>query len=45
MAEIGTKQIQVEPELAICISNAFKHFSADTCVLNGLNMSVPLGSM
>ncbi|XP_029343800.1 ABC transporter G family member 23-like isoform X2 [Acyrthosiphon pisum] len=45
MAEIGTKQIQVESELAICISNAFKYFSTDTCVLNGLNMSVPLGSI
>ncbi|XP_022175206.1 ABC transporter G family member 23-like [Myzus persicae] len=45
MAEIGTKKMQVESELAICISNAFKNFSSDTCVLNGLNMSVPLGSI
>ncbi|XP_050054541.1 ABC transporter G family member 23-like [Aphis gossypii] len=44
MAEIENKKIQVESELAICILNAFKSFS-DTCVLNGLNMSVPLGSI
>ncbi|KAF0762245.1 ABC transporter G family member 23-like [Aphis craccivora] len=44
MAEIVNKKIQTESELAICILNAFKSFS-DTCVLNGLNMSVPLGSI
>lgn len=44
MAEIENKKIQAESELAICILNAFKSFS-DTCVLNGLNMSVPLGTM
>jgi hypothetical protein len=44
MAEMETKKVQVESELAICVSNAFKSFS-DTCVLNGLTMSVPSGSM
>ncbi|XP_060841038.1 ABC transporter G family member 23-like [Rhopalosiphum padi] len=44
MAEMETKKVQVESELAICVSNAFKSFS-DTCVLNGLTMSVPSGSI
>lgn len=46
MAEMQTKMVQAQSELAICISNAVKSFSPDgISVLDGLSMSIRSGSM
>lgn len=47
MAEetVETDMAHVQSELAISIVNAYKTFSPATIVLNGLNMSIPSGSM
>lgn len=42
---IESNIVQVEESKALCVLDAFKTFSPDTCVLSGLNMNVPLGSM
>lgn len=45
MAEVQTEMVYVQSELAIRILNVYKTFSPNTNVINGLNMSIPRGSM
>ncbi|XP_025415785.1 ABC transporter G family member 23-like [Sipha flava] len=45
MAAVKTEEVWTGLKSAVCILKAFKTFSVDTRVINGLSMNVPLGSI
>lgn len=45
MTEVQTEMVRVQSEFAIRVLNVYKTFFPDTNVINGLNMSIPMGSV